>query len=28
MNAAAPEALAAIAEYLAGLQILGSTNGR
>jgi cytochrome c553 len=28
MNAASPEALKAIAEYLAGLQILGSTYGR
>jgi cytochrome c553 len=28
MNAASPEALTAIAEYLAGLQILGSTYGR
>jgi len=28
MNAAAPDALKAVAEYLAGLQILGSTYGR
>jgi cytochrome c553 len=28
MNAASPAALRAVAEYLAGLQILGSTNGR
>jgi len=28
MNAASPEAITAIAQYLAGLQILGSSNGR
>ena len=28
MNAASPEDLAAIATYLAGLQIVGGTNGR
>jgi cytochrome c553 len=28
MNAASPDAIGAIAEYLSGLQILGSTNGR
>lgn len=28
MNAASPDGLKAVAEYLAGLQILGNTNGR